>query len=82
MLAPQAVRTAMTAGVVDGDANGVRLGTQEVTRWGMRPENMAEVARFMAVVLLGKTDPVDLRPDVVAFRSQFRHVHFVSEAAQ
>ena len=71
-----------TAGFVEGDANGVRLGTQEVTRWGMRPEHMAEVARFMAVVLLRKADPVDLRSDVVAFRSQFQHVHFVSQAAQ
>ena len=33
---------------VAGDTNGLRLGTQEITRWGLEPEDMADVARLMA----------------------------------
>ncbi|MEM4869713.1 MAG: serine hydroxymethyltransferase [Desulfurococcaceae archaeon] len=33
------------------DPSGLRLGTQELTRWGMREEEMKEIARFMRMVL-------------------------------
>ena len=67
-----------TAGTVDGDANGVRLGTQELTRWGMGRADMADVARLMADVLLTRRPPERVRDDVVALRRRFQSVHFVS----
>jgi glycine hydroxymethyltransferase len=60
-----------------GDANGIRLGTQEITRWGMQPADMAAIARLMARVLLDGEDATIVRSDVTAFRKDFRTVHFV-----
>jgi glycine hydroxymethyltransferase len=62
---------------VAGDYNGLRLGTQEVTRWGMRPEHMPEVARLMARVLVHHEPPDLVRPDTVDFRAGFQDLHFV-----
>lgn len=64
-------------GSVDGDANGIRLGTQEVTRWGMMPSDMESIADFFARVLHGTTSPESMRADVMKFRSQFQSIHFV-----
>lgn len=67
-----------TAGVVEAEANGIRLGTQELTRWGMEPEDMSTVAFLMASVLRGDAEPEQVRTDVIAFRRNFSYVHFVS----
>jgi glycine hydroxymethyltransferase len=61
-----------------GDFNGLRLGTQEVTRWGMRPHDMATVARLLAHVLVDAHDASHVRADVVAFRLGFQQLHFVA----
>jgi glycine hydroxymethyltransferase len=60
-----------TAGVVDGDANGLRLGTQELTRRGLVPHDMGMVGALFADVLLGRRLASAVRDDVVAFRSKF-----------
>jgi glycine hydroxymethyltransferase len=65
---------------VPGDANGLRLGTQEVTRWGMRPEDMDRVASFLRRVLVDTEDVEKVREDVIAFRSGFQQVHFIRES--
>ena len=62
---------------VPGDFNAVRLGTQEITRWGMRPEHMGQLAELLARVLVRGEEPERVRPDVVAFRRQFQELHFV-----
>lgn len=62
---------------VDGDANGIRIGTQEITRWGMQPTDMAEIAALAARVLVQDEDPARVRPDVIAFRRRFQQIHFV-----
>jgi glycine hydroxymethyltransferase len=59
------------------DANGIRLGTQEITRWGMKPADMPDVARLMACVLERGETPEQVRPDVIALRQQFQNLHFV-----
>ncbi len=65
---------------VAGDANGIRLGTQEVTRWGMQPEHMPIIADFIARVLVRGEAPLRVRDDVVAFRRQFTHLRFLRTA--
>ncbi|HLI13101.1 MAG TPA: aminotransferase class I/II-fold pyridoxal phosphate-dependent enzyme [Alphaproteobacteria bacterium] len=62
---------------VDGDLNGIRIGTQEVTRWGMTPAHMPAVARFLARVLVEGEDAARVRKDVVAFRRGFRALRFI-----
>ncbi|HUR42789.1 MAG TPA: aminotransferase class I/II-fold pyridoxal phosphate-dependent enzyme [Aestuariivirga sp.] len=62
---------------VAGDLNGIRMGTQEVTRFGMDEAAMVEIAKLMAGVMIHKEDPVKVRPDVVAFRRAYQAMKFV-----
>ena len=62
---------------VDGDLNGLRMGTPEIVRWGMTAKNMPQVARFISDVLTGKRSAQSVAPEVAAFRSQFTKLHFI-----
>jgi len=62
---------------VAGDFNALRLGTQEITRWGMAPANMPQIAELIARVLVRGEVPERVRPDVVALRRGFQELHFV-----
>jgi glycine hydroxymethyltransferase len=62
---------------VRGDYNGLRLGTQEVTRWGLGPPDMEAVARLMCRVLVGQEPPEQVKDDVVALRAGFQTLRFV-----
>lgn len=62
---------------IEGDANGLRIGTPEIVRWGMTPEHMPELAELMARVLVAEAPPETVAPDVAAFRQRFRTLHFV-----
>lgn len=62
---------------VEGDLNGIRIGTQEVTRWGLTEAEMPAVARFVARVLVKGESPESLAPEVTAFRRDFQELHFV-----
>ncbi|MBK8158274.1 MAG: aminotransferase class I/II-fold pyridoxal phosphate-dependent enzyme [Rhodospirillaceae bacterium] len=65
---------------VKGDANGIRIGTQEITRWGFTPADMAEVAALCARVLVKGEAPERVQGDVTAFRRQFQDIHFIRKA--
>lgn len=58
------------------DPSGLRLGVQEMTRWGMREDDFREVARFMRRVAIDREDPHKVRRDVIEFRKNFRKVHY------
>ena len=62
---------------VPGDFNAIRVGTQEITRWGMAPADMPAVAELIARVLVAGEAPERVRPDVVALRARFQDLHFV-----
>jgi glycine hydroxymethyltransferase len=57
---------------VDGDYNGIRIGAQEITRWGMTPRDMPELADLIARVWRGKESAARVRPDTLAFRLRFQ----------
>lgn len=59
------------------DFNGVRFGTQEVTRWGLGAEAMERVADWIAAVLIEGVDAEVVRTQVVALRSRFQGLRFV-----
>ncbi len=56
--------------------SGLRLGVQELTRVGMGVQEMEEVARLYARVLLKEEDPSSVREDVYALKSEFQTVHY------
>ena len=53
--------------------SGLRLGVQELTRVGFTPDDMQDVARFYARVLLENEDPQHVKNDVAALKAD-RHV--------
>jgi glycine hydroxymethyltransferase len=58
---------------------GIRLGTSEVTRLGMRESDMIEIAEFMKRVVIDKEGPNSVKKDVIEFRRGFQKVHFCFE---
>ncbi len=62
---------------VAGDFNGIRLGTQEVTRLGMGPAEMHLAARLLADALFARRPAESIRAEVVELRRGFQTLHFV-----
>jgi len=62
---------------VDGDLNGIRMGSQEMTRFGMKEDAMAEIAHLIARFLIKGEAATTLRRDVIAFRRGYQQLHFV-----
>ncbi len=58
------------------DPSGIRIGTQEVTRWGMKESDMKEIARFFREVVIDKKDPKEVGKKVAEFRKEFIKVHY------
>jgi glycine hydroxymethyltransferase len=61
---------------VQGDMNGLRLGTPEIVRWGMTEADAPRMARLVAKAL-STDDPDALAPEVSEWRKNFDQVHFV-----
>lgn len=59
----------------DGDATGLRVGVQEVTRWGMTQEHATEIADCILYALSGKS-PNEVKPKVARLARRFDTVHF------
>ncbi|QIG51416.1 aminotransferase class I/II-fold pyridoxal phosphate-dependent enzyme [Nordella sp. HKS 07] len=62
---------------VAGDLNGIRIGTQEVTRFGMKEDAMAEIAWLMSKVMVKGEAPEKVRSEVVAFRQHYQTMSYV-----
>jgi glycine hydroxymethyltransferase len=63
-------------GEISGDQNGLRLGTQEVVRWGIGPSEMGQIAHFLARILLSEEQATTLRAEVVALRAAYQTLHY------
>lgn len=61
-------------------AIGLRLGTQELTRIGMKEEHMIAVADFMHRLIVKGKDPFRLASDVADFVGQFRELRYCFES--
>jgi glycine hydroxymethyltransferase len=55
---------------------GLRMGTIEVTRYGMREEEMDAIADFMARVLIGKESPHAVAEEVIEFRQGYQTLFY------
>jgi glycine hydroxymethyltransferase len=59
--------------------SGLRLGTIEVTRLGMREADMETIADFVARVLIERQEPERVAHDVEAFRLPFQTLYYCFE---
>jgi glycine hydroxymethyltransferase len=56
--------------------SGLRMGSIEVTRLGMRERDMETIADFMARILIEKAAPEDVMEDVVDFRLPYQTMYY------
>lgn len=61
---------------VQGDLNGIRIGTPEVVRLGMTESDMPTLAGFLARALDVDTDLPAVAAEVTAWRQRFSGIHF------
>jgi glycine hydroxymethyltransferase len=55
------------------DPSGIRVGTQELTRRGLKESDMAEVAEFIKKVIM---DDANVKENVIEFINQYTTVHY------
>lgn len=56
--------------------SGVRLGTQELTRLGMKEAQMRETADLIARIAMKREPPGKIAADVAAMRTEFNTIHY------
>ncbi|MCE4628817.1 MAG: serine hydroxymethyltransferase, partial [Desulfurococcales archaeon] len=61
------------------DPSGLRLGVQEMTRFGMGRDEMKQIAELIARVLIKKEEPEKVRKDVIEFRKNYVKVRYTVE---
>jgi glycine hydroxymethyltransferase len=59
--------------------SGIRIGVQEVTRLGMKEEEMERIAEFMDIALKDRKDLKEIRKEVKEFRKDFQTVKYSFE---
>ena len=63
------------------DPSGIRIGVQELTRLGMKEEEMVKIAEFIKRVALDKENLDKVRSEVIQFRQNFKKVHYCFDSA-
>jgi len=61
---------------VEGDLNGLRIGTPEIVRIGMKVEDMKDLAGFIARSLDINVEPKSIQREITEWRKQFSGVHY------
>ena len=61
---------------VEGDLNGLRIGTPEIVRIGMKVEHMQDLAGFIARSLDTNFEPKSIQREITEWRKQFSGVHY------
>jgi glycine hydroxymethyltransferase len=56
--------------------SGIRIGVPEVTRLGMKEDEMQEIATFIKKVVIDKQDNVKILQNVTEFKKNFQKVHY------
>ncbi|MEM9203502.1 MAG: hypothetical protein AAGC53_17785, partial [Actinomycetota bacterium] len=62
-------------GLPTGPDDGVRVGTNEIVRWGAAADDMGDLASLIARALRAD-DPTSIHTDVAAFRARFAEVGY------
>jgi len=58
------------------DPSGIRLGTQELARIGMKEKDMVDVAEFFRRIVIKKEDPKKVAEDVREFKKDFTKIQY------
>ncbi|MEQ1902334.1 MAG: aminotransferase class I/II-fold pyridoxal phosphate-dependent enzyme [Devosia sp.] len=61
---------------IEGDMNGLRMGTPELVRWGMTEADMPRLAALIAEGLRAN-DPATVATRTAEFRGQFNRLHYI-----
>lgn len=56
--------------------SGIRIGVPEVTRLGMKEDEMQEIATFIKKVVIDKQDNAKVLQNVTEFKKNFQKVHY------
>jgi glycine hydroxymethyltransferase len=56
--------------------SGIRIGVQEMTRFGMKEKEMKKIAYFIKKVVLDKIEPKEVKKEVIDFRKKFQKVKY------
>jgi glycine hydroxymethyltransferase len=56
--------------------SGLRLGTPELTRIGMKEKEMDEIAEFYKRVIIDKEKPEKIKADIKEFRKDYQILHY------
>ena len=67
---------------VDGDLNGLRIGTPEIVRLGMKVKDMPALATFIARSISADVDSAMLGREVAEWRKQFSGVHYTVDTPE
>jgi glycine hydroxymethyltransferase len=67
---------------VDGDLNGLRIGTPEIVRLGMKVKDMPALASFIARSIASNVDSTALGREVADWRKQFSGVHYTVDTPE
>lgn len=63
-------------GIDPRNPRGIRIGVQEMTRYGMKEDEMKQIAEFIKRVVLDKENPETVGKEVAAFRAGFQGVKY------
>ena len=58
---------------------GLRMGTTEMTRFGMKEREMEEIADLIARVIVRRESPESVKQDALALRSGFPTLYYCFE---
>ncbi len=59
---------------------GIRIGTQEITRLGMKEKDMSTIAEFFKSVLIDRKSPEAVSKEISEFRQDFQTIHYGFES--
>jgi len=58
---------------------GLRLGTSEVTRLGMKENAMVEIAEFIKRIIVNKETGDRIKNDIIDFKKNYQKIHYAFE---
>lgn len=61
---------------------GIRIGVQEMTRYGMKEKEIEKIAGFIKRVIQDKEPPQDAKKEVISFRKGFQEVKYCIKTNQ
>jgi len=56
--------------------SGIRIGVQEMTRYGMKEKEMEAIANFIKKVIIDKKNPGRVKREVIKFRRKFQEIKY------